>query len=318
MQSSILGRKSVSGQSTPNASIISVAILDSRIAFAEEMITLISFFFEHIAPSLHERVAEFLLSGQELCGRTLPESIYLHLNRALICGANLPPGEDKRLFLDTGLMHLMVVSGSHLVFLEQLLRFLPARVLLPVLGVYCFLTGFQPPVMRSFVRRGLAPHASARGMTGIQTELLTAVAVLAFFPEWIFSRSFLMSWVCGLALILPPLFPKGAVFDASVKIYLLLLPFSLASPLTVLWNALFAPAVGLILFPVNLVAAILPWASSLGDGVWRIFLTLLSLGPQAAPGLLFIPTVWLASLPLGLHGFFLREEVKWRRDSAFS
>ena len=39
---------------------------------------------------------------------------------ALICGQRLPKGPLRQVFTEGGLIHLMVVSGAHLLFMEKL------------------------------------------------------------------------------------------------------------------------------------------------------------------------------------------------------
>lgn len=257
--------------------------------------------------------------GPEICQSFLPDSTYLELYRALVCGVSLPAGEEKQLFIDTGLIHLMVVSGSHLVFLESLFVFLPRTVQIGLLGTYCFLTGFQPPVMRAFFRRLVAPAASTHlGFTSLQVEALSVLCVLLLFPDWLFSRSFLMSWMCGLALCSPAIWPTRPALDVAVKSYLFMVPFCFAMPVTVFWNTVLAPAVGVILFPACLLATVIHPLHAVADVFWLTFLNILKNGPQGAPSMIFIGSSSLWPLPIVLHTFLMVMEVKWRRASAFS
>jgi hypothetical protein len=260
----------------------------------------------------------FVSTGPALCAQLLPGGPWQPLYNALVCGSDLPAGPARRLFLDTGLIHLMVVSGSHLVFLESLLGFLPGRMRLSALGGYCFLVGFQAPVMRALLRRLLhAPLTGRWGMSPLQVEAMTALLALALHPAWIGSRSFLMSWMCGLALSTPPLLPRRPHWDAAIKCYLFLLPFSAASPLTVGWNALLAPLVGGVLFPACLLALLIPPLQPLSDAMWDLLLRVLAWGPAAEPWYLLLPLGVLCGLTIFVHGGLLMGEVKWRRARAF-
>jgi len=258
-------------------------------------------------------------SGPGLCRGWLPTSEFNILNQALICGINLPASQAKQLFVDTGLIHLMVVSGSHLVFLELLLAFLPRGGRLFFLAGYCYLTGFQAPVVRAFFKRWLGPQLKERlALTGLQIEAAAVLLVLMIYPEWLTSRSFLMSWMCGLALCAPPLVPRFKYLDLALKAYLFLLPFCWASPITVAWNTLLAPVVGLLLFPSGLVAMVVHRLSPVNDLMWRAFLALLTIGPHGEPFESFISSANLVWLPLVTHLGLLMWEVKWRRAYAFS
>ncbi|MGZ3722104.1 MAG: ComEC/Rec2 family competence protein [Bdellovibrionales bacterium] len=259
------------------------------------------------------------MSGPDLCQGWMPKTDLHSLYNALICGSNLPPSHEKQIFVDTGLIHLMVVSGSHLVFIELLLQFLPSRVRMLILAAYCYLTCFQAPVVRAFLRRLIGPTLTNwTGMTGLQLEAATVIAALALYPQWLSSRSFLMSWMCGLALAAPKIFPRAPHFDLALKAYLFLLPFCWASPVSVAWNTLLAPFVGFILFPACIVGIVLPPLVFLSDGMWRAFLGLLSIGPQGEQLGLFFSAIQLCWIPILTHFILLVAEVRWRRALAFS
>lgn len=257
--------------------------------------------------------------GPAICQSVLPNSLYHSLYDALICGTNLPASHEKQLFVDTGLIHLMVVSGSHLIFIEILLGFLPLSVRHFILGGYCYLTGFQAPVVRAFLRRILSrPLKAWIGLTSLQLEAVSVLLALALYPQWVISRSFLMSWMCGLALCVPPLFKRARHFDLALKSYLFLLPFCWASPLSVAWNTLLTPFVGLILFPASLLAIVVPPLVGVGDFIWMGFLKILELGPKAPQLPIFVSSVHLCWIPFVVHSGFLIWEVRWRRVQAFS
>lgn len=254
-----------------------------------------------------------LQQGPQFCTGLLPESQHPSLFAALICGTRVEDADARRLFLDTGLIHIMVVSGAHLRFLEDRVRWMPGWLRLSLLGFYCWCTGFGAPVVKALARRVL--ETRLRGWTPVQCEAAAVLVCLLFMPSWIFSRSFLMSWMCALAFTLPPLLP---VFDRCAKAYVLLFAFCAASPLTILWNALLAPLVGEILFPACLLATALPFLTPVVDGMWALLLLVLEFGPQN-PGLgLFAPSEQLFWLPLFAHILFLSWEVRWRRASAFA
>jgi hypothetical protein len=274
---------------------------------------------QRFLPESYRALHAAIFSGQEFCGTILPNSQYIELNRALVCGVDLPPGEVKDLLIGSGLIHLMVVSGSHLVFWEELLFFLPRRVRLAWLTIYAYLTGFQPPVVLALVRRWVAPHLNRRyGFTSLQTEAAAVLAVLIFLPSWILSRSFLMSWGCAVALTSPAWLKGRRFLDPSLKVYFFLWPFCAGGPLTILWNACLAPFVGLALFPAKLFSLIVRPLDGLTDRLWWIFLEILKAAPPGESTGIFISSAWLWPWPLLLHLLFLEGEIRWRRASAYS
>jgi len=125
----------------------------------------------------------------------------------------------RSIFVDAGVMHVLVVSGLHVgyvvVIFWFLLRLIPVSnkirnslLMIPVL-LYCFITGANPPVVRATVmaitliicyllkRDSLIYHAFA----------LAAVFILIFNPQALFSASMQLSYVSclGIVYILPKL-----------------------------------------------------------------------------------------------------------------
>jgi ComEC/Rec2-related protein len=255
--------------------------------------------------------------GAEVCAQLLPRSEFRDLYGALLCGQPLE-SSARALFLDTGLIHLMVVSGAHLHFMESWLKWLPSRVRLLVIGLYCWLTGFGPPVVRAWVRR-LADVLLVRWKgSPFQVELAALTVLLMILPGWLLSRSFLMSWLCAIAICLPPLFPRWPNLSLSFLCYLLLFPFCPSAPSTLFCNVLVTPLIGALLFPICALAVAIPPLVPLVDELWRIFLAGLEHLPAAPPAAVSVFSPWLFLYPLSIHVFLLFAEVPWRRSRAFS
>ncbi len=199
-----------------------------------------------------------LQQGPQFCLALIPPFVHRDLVASLVCGLPLPPGHSKQAFLDTGLIHVMVVSGAHLLFLESLLGRAPALIKLPALGVYCWLTGFGAPVVKAFLHRLCELQLRNRGWSSLQIEAVAVLLTLTLFPWWLLSRSLQMSWMCFLALSLPKIL-KWSALDQSLKAYLFLYIFVGASPIGIVWNTLLSPLIGVVLFPLSL--ALLPFPS---------------------------------------------------------
>jgi hypothetical protein len=87
---------------------------------------------------------------------------------------------------------------------------------------------------------------------------------------------------------------------------------------SVAWNALLAPFVGLLLFPASALAMLVPPFVALSDVMWRGFMGVLAAGPHGLPLGNFVTTANLAWLPAVTHFLLLTGEVQWRRKRAFS
>jgi hypothetical protein len=253
--------------------------------------------------------------GAHWCGAQVPVSPYASLTAALVCGHELPSGAERELLSDCGLIHWLVVSGAQLHFVERLLNWAPRRVRLMMLGVYAWLSGFGLPVLRALLRRLLPDRA--RGWSSLQLEAIVTVILLLAHPPWLLSRSFTMSWLGALALRAPLNWPRWSDLRAALKIYLFLFPFSLASPLSVAWNALIGPWIGRLLLPICMLSCVTAAASPLADFLWRILLEILRAGPAAPPLSVGSTTAGFWLLPVILHSLLLWGEWQWRRASAF-
>lgn len=258
-----------------------------------------------------------LHQGPVVCSKWIPNSIYAELYSALVCGTTLPAGFEKQVFLDSGLIHLMVVSGAHLLFLESMMERLPVSLRLPLLGGYCWLTGFGAPIAKAFARRLWEVWLRPLGWSGLQIDFIAVASVLCIWPPWILSRSLQMSWMCGLALSLSPWF-KWRAFDQSLKAYLLLFVFAAANPVSIAWNCMVAPFVGMILFPMSLACFAFEFLVPIGDALWGFFLLILRAGPKFPPVPWFAAIQYLFWLAPLLHLLLLRREIQWRRAHAYS
>ncbi len=256
--------------------------------------------------------------GAEICSTWMPASEHRELYSALICASSELSGANRQLWIDVGLIHLLIVSGAHLHFLEHWLKFLPVRVRLLVLGGYCWLTGFGAPVVRAWARRLMGLVARSVGFSLLQLELVTVVALVAVHPAWLFSRSFLMCWLCALAIALPRLFPQWPNLSLSLACYLMLLPFCPSAPSTVLVNVLVTPYIGGVLLPLCILAVLVPWLLPVTDLMWTLLLEILQHFPVATPAPWIAVGPRLFLIPLVLHLVLLIAEVPWRRARAFS
>ena len=227
----------------------------------------------------------------ELCLKQLSfKSSFPEIYKALVCGKRLPYGELKQLFVKGGLIHLTVVSGAHLLFLESLCLKLPLPKKIKNGGISLFLilyalaSQFQAPVLRAlfsfFLRQAsqkLKLFWSSAGIT-----LLSALLCLIYNKDWLSSSSLQLSVLASLLYSSSQSFLKK-----SFLIYLFLLPFlnrwQSLHPLTVVINWICAPVISGLLFPFSFLSPFLPFFYKVSDFLWLIFLKLLE-------GVKFLPS----------------------------
>jgi len=224
-------------------------------------------------------------SLHDLCLTKLSfESTYPEIYQALICGKRLPFGELRELFVKGGLIHLMIISGAHLIFLEHWLSKLPLpsrfqTLFLSVsLIIYALMSQLHPPVLRAlfsfFIRRFSQKNKLFWGP--FQVTFLSAFLCLFYIPNAKDSFSLQMSVLATLLY--------HSCRDSLLRsflIYLFILPIinhwqELAS-LTVLINWILAPLISSILFPLSFLTVFIPVLYPFTDFLWSLFLKILKI-----------------------------------------
>ena len=265
--------------------------------------------------------------AQTYCEKQIPNSIYRELYQAIVCGTPIRSSFFRQIFINTGLIHILVVSGSHLLFLENFffLKKLRAQwkwgfILLP----FAFFVGFQAPVTRALVLRTLYFPAIKKKikLTDLQSQAFATLLCLLIFPGWMDSLSFLLSWTCAILLTAPPISQWPNEFENSIKIFIGLFPFAgsigMNSPISILTNWLMAPLIGGILFPSALLSVFFPPLTLYIDGIWALLIEVLRPISFAPPTYVPLPSLaqsWI--YPFILHLVLLKAEVTWKRIRLF-
>ena len=228
----------------------------------------------HISTELHNLCLEKLNFNTPL------SEIY----KALICGKKLPNSPTKELFLKGGLIHLTVISGAHLLFLERFWKKIPLPIFLKthglffVLILYALASQLHPPVVRalfSFFLFQLSRSLKLFWSPNLIT-CFSAILCLIYKPLWVFSFSLQISLLACFLQRISTSSIKKAFF-----IYLFILPvinrWQDLHPLTVLINWIFAPVISSLLFPLSFLSPFIPKMYILTDFLWTLFLKVLKL-----------------------------------------
>ncbi|MCB9072412.1 MAG: ComEC/Rec2 family competence protein [Bdellovibrionaceae bacterium] len=222
--------------------------------------------------------------------RHLPE-----IFQGLICGSNKIGEENQNLFLQTGLYHLIVVSGSHLVAIERLCEWFLIRKAWSrflVLISFAAICQFQPPIVRALAGRILNKISRHYRLSLRPDHLVLSAGLFALllFPQWIASPSLQLSWIATLVMSLP--------LSNSKKIWLCVLyitpifgGFNISSGIN---NMLFAVFFDIILFPASLIALFVPYSEKLVSLLWDGAIYFLKAAPHTSTmPLITSPTILL-------------------------
>ena len=220
------------------------------------MIWLISLFLLPfvLASSDGQMVSSFL---HEWCLNRIAITENREIYEALICGKKLPFfGELRGLFSSAGLVHFMVVSGAHLIFLEKCWSILPkhsgkSALVAASLILYALMTQMHPPVFRalvSFFIFQISNHFKLFWSPCWRIMFSGGISLL-FNPAWVISTSLQMSWAGALAFS----YARGIKLLACVMAYLVLTPWisqwTLLQPASVLLNWTLFAIITILLFP---------------------------------------------------------------------
>ena len=226
------------------------------------------------------------LHGQ--CLSLLPDTAFPQIYEALVCGERLKDAKYTLVFVTTGLLHIFVVSGTHLSRLRKCLSWIgiPFWVQACLLAVYGLATNLHPPVVRAWFALCLA-FANERFVLNWNPTLLVwhvSFLALLFFSSWSDSFSFLLSWSASLALALGR---DKSLLTKNLIVYLVMAPIlagvSHPHPVSVLINTLFLPIFGLFFFPMTLCSVLIPPLTWIMDRAWAIFFHILSVICQDLP-----------------------------------
>jgi competence protein ComEC len=252
-------------------------------------------------------LAPKILYLHNICQDSVPRnSAYFDMYAAIVCASNLKKDIFSQNIRDIGLFHLIIVSGSHFVFLEQLLIWISKKfgglsklklhqgtpqyqqksrrisyfktkcapiVVFLILSLFALTCKLAPPVTRSWVSLMLrnVNEESKLCWQGYHTTFFSGVVSLLIYPQWFTSISFQLSWMAAFMISLP--------IEDSLRrhflIYCGLLPImstiQFQHPLTSAINWIFAPLVGLALFPLSLFTLIFNFISPITDKAWWAF-----------------------------------------------
>lgn len=257
------------------------------------------------------------------CLQTLPQtSKHPEALAALTCGEKITDKKLQQNLSKTSLIHIFVVSGSHLILFDQLLSILKIPYLLRFLflSFYSLCIGWQAPAVRALLGLGLRriQQSTALNFPSDLLVLITGIVTLILFPSWWSSLSLLMSWCAALALCMVPTlrikkpWAKGLAAQLSILIFMSAPLWGLGSlhPLSIIYNLFLGPVVAFLLLPLSILSLPCPPSVKGFDLVMTFFQELLprlsdpiEVNKTSLPSLGFL-WLWIFTWHVILH--FLR------------
>lgn len=223
-----------------------------------------------------------LLRQQAILGVTemFPEQSGAFMNALLFGDRQQMTFEVEEQYQQFGLVHLLAISGSHIVLLMVIVYFILLRsgvtreiatvCLIFFIPIYMILAGASPSVMRASITGVLmliAFMCSIR-LSSLDALSITAICMLIFDPYLVFNIGFQFSFVGSFALLLsaPLLLESGngvirnsiyiSLISQLVSTPILLYHFGYYSPYSIFLNILYVPFLSLIVLPCSIVILI--------------------------------------------------------------
>ncbi len=251
------------------------------------------------------------------------------IHAALLCGENVTEAKLESLLIKTSLIHLFVVSGSHLVLVEHALTKLGLPLVVRFFLHTCFslLCGWQAPIVRALFSFVLKYFSTSR-LKNIPPDLLvlsTGLLCVFTFPQWTNSHSLIMSWMAALALATASMCRAKnfaeQTFLTCACVYFFMLPtiwgWGNTHPSGILFNLILAPVVGLILIPFSILSCISVYVSQCFDVFFKYYLKLsenfsvvVPIEKSASPKIEYL---WILLFSIHIFIHFYRINLKRKR-----
>jgi ComEC/Rec2-related protein len=212
---------------------------------------------------LLNNTTDFSANFHEKCEEMVPKNSAARVSlAALVCGTNMQASPLQKDLLRSSLIHAYVVSGSHLILLDQFFGIfgIPLIVRFLILLLYSFSAGWQAPVVRA-LSGWLLLSTKSKFKIFIPTDLCVAIAgmiCLILFPDWWGSLSLILSWCAALALSSVGLFrwrsQFSKIFFTQIVVFVFMcLPlwgWGNLHPLSVVFNLMLIPFISFVLLPL--------------------------------------------------------------------
>lgn len=289
---------------------------------------------------LHKYTSSISIELNNICNEKIKSDFETkNLLQALICGNSIKDQTIKNTLNKTNLIHIFVVSGAHLVFLEQIISLLPFSIRVIILLLYSLMTLAQPPVIRALAQLFLEKANRKQGynLKPWQYSFWSVFLVLTLNWEWILSRSLIMSGLASLAMSItsannsPPsrntilwkklLYELIHITKLSFLIYLFMFPCLMDiqnnHPIGILFNIIFTPFISLFIFPLSLFAYFFNFLIPIFNYVLKHLIQLLAFVSNSIPsqpvfiGRISIVLLWFEFLILGIGiHYFKRNQLR--------
>ena len=237
---------------------------------------------------------------------------------ALLCGKRLETSPTRMIFTQVGMIHFMVVSGAHLMFLEKLWNKLPPwpfkniMIFLSLL-IYSLMAGLNPPVLRALV--SFLIHRLSQKLqlswTPYWRVMVSGLITLMLKPQWVTSTSLQLSWIGSLGFVSA----RYSQLVSSFICYILILPiisqWTVLHPLSVGMNFILFPLLSVTLFPLSVFSFIFPPLFPVTSFFWSLLIQILNFIQPIFKSPFYIPPLFGFNIWIYICIIFLGFQTLW-------
>lgn len=229
--------------------------------------------FVHWLFSVRQAVVSYI--GENFSGQSAA-----FMNALLFGDRQYMTFEVEEQYQEFGLVHLLAISGSHIVLLTAICYFVSLRMgmtresttmfLLVCIPLYMFLAGATPSVVRASIVAVIVFGALTRAVrvSGMDALSMTLIIMIFYDPYVLFDIGFQFSFVGSFSLLLSSshlLVNENGIVKNSIyisvisqltSIPILLYHFGYVSPYSILLNMIYVPFLSLLVLPVCIVVLV--------------------------------------------------------------
>ncbi|MBE8163348.1 MAG: hypothetical protein HAW63_05110 [Bdellovibrionaceae bacterium] len=268
------------------------------------LIVLAYYFSDSTSAFLSEPILALSNYLHNFCLSFSKASPYEGLYQSLSCGKKLP-SHWYSLFANSGLIHLIIISGLHISLIYRSLTHLQSKILLLpksitislnlfLLLLYTFMLNISAPALRAYFFQviKLINNYGKLHWPSSYLVLLSVLLSLLFKPSLWASISLLLSWSAILIIyflhqvlshpLIPSVYKKPFIKIPiqSALLYLFLFPilsqFNSIHPFSIFIQILFTPLLLLFLIPLSILQYFFFSNLFFADYLWKIFFSLLT------------------------------------------
>ncbi|WP_020062227.1 DNA internalization-related competence protein ComEC/Rec2 [Bacillus sp. 123MFChir2] len=210
-------------------------------------------------------------------GETFPGQSAAFMNALLFGDRQYMAFEVEEQYQQFGLVHLLAISGSHIVLLTAICYFVSLRIgitresatmlLFVCIPLYMFCAGASPSVVRASIAAVIVFVALTRAVrvSGMDALSMTLIIMLFYNPYVLFDIGFQFSFIGSFSLLLSSsrlLANENGIVKNSIYLSvisqltsapILLYHFGYLSPYSIILNMIYVPFLSLLVLPVCIV-----------------------------------------------------------------